>query len=83
VGEQLAVDVELAHAARDQLRELAPEVEDDDRVGLGGNLRGSLRGRRVQRLLQIGLDLRVIRGEDSMAGVRGLAMNGPPPSRWR
>ena len=32
VREQLRVDVELAHPARDQLGELAPEVEDDDRT---------------------------------------------------
>ena len=32
VGQQLRVDVELADAARDELRELAAEVEDDDGV---------------------------------------------------
>jgi hypothetical protein len=34
VGEELAVDVQLAHATRDQLGELAPEVKDDDGIGL-------------------------------------------------
>ena len=36
VRDQLRVDVQLADAAGDQLGELAAEVEDDDRVGLGG-----------------------------------------------
>ena len=31
--DDLAVDVRLAHAARDQLRVLRPEVDDEDEVG--------------------------------------------------
>ena len=34
VREQLRVDVELADAPGDELRELAPEVEDDDRLAV-------------------------------------------------
>ena len=36
----LAVDVLLADAARDQLRELGAEVEDQDAVPLGGEVGG-------------------------------------------
>ena len=35
VGQQLGVDVQLAHAAGDQLGELAAEVQHDDRVRRG------------------------------------------------
>ena len=48
VRQELGVDVELAHAARDELGELAPEVEDHDRVGLAAAAAGgrsSARGR--------------------------------------
>ena len=40
VGQELRVDVQLADAARDELGELAAEVEDDDRVGLDGSVVG-------------------------------------------
>jgi len=83
VREKLAVDVQLAHATGDQLRELAPEVQDDDRIGLGRDLLRTLRRRRVKRLLEVRLDLGVVRGQDPMAGVRRLAMDGPPPRRRR
>ena len=77
--QQLGVDVQLADAPRDQLRELAPEVQDDDRVRVLGRLgRDALRRRGVERLLEIGLDLGVVRGEDAVAGVCRLAMHGPP-----
>src|ERR1700690_2311249 len=33
--QQLRVDVQLAHAPRDQLAVLAPEVQDDDRIHTG------------------------------------------------
>ena len=46
VRQQLGVDVELADAAGDQLRELAAEVEDDDGVGLGRSSRAVGRGAR-------------------------------------
>jgi len=82
MGEELAVHVQLAHATRDQLGELAPEVEDDDGIGLGRDLGGALGWRRVERLLQVDLDLCIVRGEDSVAGVGGLAVDGPPPG-WR
>ena len=77
VGQQFGVDVELAYAASDQLRELAAEVEDRDRSRGGRDLgRGAIRGRRVERGLEIRLDLRVIGGKDTMPGIRRLAVDG-------
>jgi hypothetical protein len=73
--------MQLAHAARDQLGELAPEVQDDDRVGLGWDIAGALWGRRVERLLEVGLDLGVVRREDPVTGVRCLAVDGATPGR--
>ena len=80
--EQLRVDIELAHAAGDELSELAAEVEDDD-----GALAGVRRARRsvvsrtvergrIERCLEIGLDLGVVRCEDAVAGVGGLTVDG-------
>ena len=80
--EQLRVDVELADAPGDQLRELAPEVEDDDRPPgrrrrPGRSIvRRAVRRGRVERGLEIGLDLGVVRGEDAVAGVGGLTVDG-------
>ena len=71
--------MELADAAGDELGELAPEVEDDDRVGLepGTGRRASRSGGRgVERDLEVGLDLGVVRGEDPVTGVRRLAVDG-------
>ena len=77
MGQQLGVDVQLAHAPRDELGELAAEVEHDDGVRLLGRLGlDALRRRRVERLLEVGLDLGVVGGEHPMAGVRRLAVNG-------
>jgi len=83
VRQQLAVDVELAHAPGDQLGELAAEVEDDDRlavlrVGRVGRpvLRRPIGRRGLQCGLEVGLDLRVVRGKDPMARVRGLTVDG-------
>ncbi len=82
--QELRVDVQLANTAGDQLGELAAEVEDDDRVRLDGSVAGgSLRSRRVERGLEIGLDLGVIGGEDAVAGVRGLAVDGLAALGWR
>ena len=79
VRDQLGVDVQLADAAGDQLGELAAEVEDDDGIGLGGVGpvgRGAVRGRGVEGGLEVGLDLGVVGGEDAVAGVRRLAVDG-------
>lgn len=76
MGQQLGVDVQLSDAAGDELRELRAEVEDDDRVGSFRGLRGARRRRSVQRLLEIGLDLDVVGGQDAMAGVGRLAVDG-------
>jgi len=35
----LAVDAALAHAARDELGHLGPEIDDEDAVGVGGRRR--------------------------------------------
>ena len=85
VRQQLRVDVELAHPARDQLRELAAEVEDDDRAGRTGRgatgsvVGGAVRGRGLERRLEVGLHLGVVRGEDPVAGVRRLAVDRLAP----
>ena len=82
VREELAVDVQFSHPTRDELRELAAEVKDDDRTGgrggrgLGG---GSSLGGRVERRLQVCLHLRVVGGEDPVAGVRGLTVDEARP----
>ena len=73
--EQLGVDVELPDPARDELRELAAEVQDGDGVGGlvdGGRwpVRGvALRGGRVERDLEVRLDLGVVGREDTVARV--------------
>ena len=81
--QQLRVDVELAHAAGDELGELAAEVEDDDGARGGGRRAGRVGRRdersgerRLERGLEIGLDLGVVRGEDAVAGVGGLTVDG-------
>ncbi len=83
VRKQLRVDIEFAHAPCDQLRELAPEIEDDHGFALvvsigrsGAIVRGALRGRRLERRLEVGLDLGVIGCQDAVAGVGGFAMDG-------
>ena len=83
VRQQLRVDVELADAPRDQLGELAAEVEDDDRRAVGrsaapaGPVVGrAVRGRGLERGLEVGLDLGVVGGEDAVAGVGRLAVDG-------
>ena len=83
VGQELGVDVELTHPARDQLRELAAEVQHGDRSGGGGRgrdrraiLRCALGGGRVERDLEIGLDLCIVGGQHPVARVRGLAVDG-------
>ena len=82
-GQQLGVHVQLAHATGDELRELAPEVEDDDAVrGLRrpadrrSVVGGSFRGGRIERDLQVGLHLGVVGGQDAVAGVGGLTVDG-------
>ena len=81
--QELGVDVQLADAARDQLGELAAEVEDDDGAGASsarwcaGRSSAERSGRgRVERGLEVGLDLGVIGGEHAMAGVGRLAVDG-------
>ena len=71
--EELRVHVQFAHPSRDELGELAPEVEDHD--GLGGGrigarrpvVRGAVRSGGLQRRLEVGLDLGVVRSEDTVA----------------
>ena len=81
VRQQLRVDVELADAAGDQLGELAAEVEDDDGPGrprspvAGLVVRRAVGGRRLERGLEIGLDLGVVGGQDAMSGIGGLAVD--------
>jgi len=81
VRQQLAVDVQLSYAASYQLGELAPEVQDYDGIGLGRILPAALRGWCVERLLEVRLDLGIVRCEDAMAGIRRLAVDGAPPGR--
>jgi hypothetical protein len=58
------------------LSRLAAEVDDDHVVRrLRLVVLGADRWRRVERNLEIGLDLGVIRGKDTVAGVRGLAVD--------
>ena len=88
VGKELGVDVELADPARDELGELAAEVEDDDGVRFAA-CRAPARARRrpdglgrslgagcLERRLEVGLDLGVVGGEDPVAGVGDLAVDG-------
>ena len=83
--QQLGVDVQLAHTASDELCELAAEVEDRDRLRLLGRLGlDPLRRWRVERLLEVRLDLGVVGREDAVAGVGGLAVDRPSSlgGRW-
>ena len=48
-GMDLAIDAGLAHAARDQLRHLAAEIDDEDGVGMCGVLHGGRLKKRVSR----------------------------------
>ena len=74
--QELGVDVQLSHAPGDELGELAAEVEHRHGVGLLGRLGlDPPRWRRVERLLEVGLDLRVVGREDSVAGVRRLSVD--------
>jgi hypothetical protein len=58
------------------LRSLAAEVDDDHVVrGLRLYVLGADRWRCVERNLEICLDLGVVRGKDTVAGVGGLAMD--------
>ncbi len=71
-------------------KELPREVEDGDDPRLGDGRRdgrwigrGPGRDRRVERDLEVRLDLRVVRTEDAMAGVRQLPVDGLPALRVR
>ena len=85
MGQQLGVDVQLAHAAGDELRELGAEVEDRDDARLrddGGDRRvagGAVGGGGVERDLEVGLDLGVVGGQDPVAGVGRLAVDRLAP----
>ncbi|MBP1705305.1 MAG: Bacterial Ig-like domain (group 3), partial [Chloroflexi bacterium] len=97
--QKLGVDVELAHAAGDELCVLAAEVENDDGVGNGAGLdRGfvapvdraagdvrlrSLGSGCVEGDLQVRLDLGVVGGQHAVPGVRRLAMHGPAALPYR
>jgi hypothetical protein len=82
VRQQLRVDIQLPHPPRDELGELAAEVQHHDRlaalVGRAGRLilRRSIRTRRLQRGLEVGLHFRVVGGEDPVAGIRGRTVDG-------
>ncbi|MFI5255385.1 MAG: hypothetical protein ACHQ15_08010 [Candidatus Limnocylindrales bacterium] len=78
--------MQLAHPTGDELGELAAEVEDDDgvragRPGVAGPagrwplLRRAIGRGRVERRLEVGLDLGVVRGQDAMARVGRLAVD--------
>jgi hypothetical protein len=76
VRQELRVHVQLADASRDELRELAAEIENRDGIRSLGRLGLDALGRwGVQRLLEVGLDLGVVGGEDAVPGVRGLAVD--------
>ncbi len=94
MGKQLRVDVELADPPRDELGELAAEVEDDDGVGLrsarlaagdgaAGDIQaGASRRRGVERDLEVRLHLGVVGGEDTVPRVGELAVDRlAPPAR--
>ena len=96
VGQELRIDVQLADAARDELGELAAEIEDGHGAGCrrdradGAIVRRPVGGRGVQRGLEIGLHLGVVGGQDAMARVGRLAVDrlasrlwlvGRPPGR--
>jgi hypothetical protein len=84
VRQELRVDIELPDAARDQLSELAAEVEDDDGVGVGrAVIRSSLGRGRLERGLEVCLDLGVVRGQHAVAGVGSFAVNGLAALRRR
>ena len=77
--QQLGVDVQLAHAASDELGVLATEIEDDDGVRSGLDaVRGAIRGSDMERRLEICLDLGVVRGQDPVTGIGRLAMDRAP-----
>jgi hypothetical protein len=77
--QELRIHVQLAYATRDELGELAAEVEHRHGVRV---LRSfgldALRRWRVERLLEVCLDLGVVGGEDPVAGVRRLAVDRAP-----
>ena len=76
--------MQLAHAAGDELGELAAEVEDRDRLRLLGRLGLDPLGRwRVEGLLEVGLDFGVVGCEDAVAGVGRLAVDRPSSLRGR
>ena len=80
--------MELADAAGNELGQLAAEVEDDDRVGLGrarlpagngspGTIDLRTLGRPgVEGDFEVGLDLGVVRGKHAVARVGGLPVDG-------
>jgi hypothetical protein len=81
VRQQLGVDVELAHAAGDELGELAAEVEHDHRSGrdrrraAGAIVWGAVGSRRLERGLEVRLDLGIVGSEDAVARVGRLAVD--------
>ena len=75
--QELRVDVEFPNSTRDELGELAAEVQHGHGVRLFRCLGRHAKGwRRVKCLLEVGLDFRIVRGEDAMARIGSLAMDG-------
>jgi hypothetical protein len=73
---QLRVDVQLAHAAGDQLRRLPAKVKDYDVVGREWLVVGRTLGwRRVERDLEVCLYLGIVGRKDAVSGIRRVPMN--------
>ena len=76
--------MELADAARDQLGELAAEIEHGDegmRLTCRVVARRPLRTRGMERGLEIRLHLGVVGSKDAVAGIRRLAVDRPAFTR--
>ena len=82
VRQEHRIDVQLPDPSGDELGVLAAEVEHDDRLRIRRLVVQPLH-RPVEGLLEVGLDLEVVRGQDAMPGIRRLAMHRPTARRHR
>ncbi len=82
MGEQHRIDVQLPDPPRDELGVLPAEVEHDDRLRVRWLPFGPI-DRCMEGLLEVGLDLEVVRGQDAVPGIRLLAVDGPAARRHR